>query len=103
MKRIVKRFSDLFPWSRIGARARTLWVRTALSGLGLLSLAPESGANPAAPQPAPPTVAVAILDRAKRSPVGKLTLALRGRASMLLAAHGSHSSHSSHSSHYSGR
>jgi hypothetical protein len=95
-----KNFSDLLPWAR--NKARKLFLRTAVTGMGALAIGPNLPASSATLASATNPVAVAILNRDKRSSARKLMLQIGNRAgAMLFASHGSHSSHSSHSSHAS--
>lgn len=97
-----KKFSDLLPWAQ--RKARKLFLRTAVTGMGALAIGPSlpaAGATPTTSGTSAST-AIAILDRDKRSSVRKLMLQVGHRAgAVLFASHGSHSSHSSHSSHAS--
>lgn len=98
-----RRFSDLIPWPRrLLSGVRKLFLRTAVTSVGALMVGPgilPEGPSPAVPKP---QVAVTIVNREKKSSIGKLILNLRnGSGWSMLAGHRSHSSHSSHRSHSS--
>lgn len=96
-----KKISDLLPWAaKVGALARKLLLKSTVASMGALALGPTFPAQGMETVPNP--ISVAILNRDRRTSVGKLILQLGNRFdSVMRAAHRSHSSHSSHRSHSS--
>lgn len=88
--------------SGFGTIARKLFFRGAVTGMGALALSPAVPADASAQPPPDSSAVVTLLNRERRSPLGKLVLQLvNSSGRVLLASHGSHRSHSSHSSHSS--
>ena len=99
LPRFSKKFSDLLPWSRrLLSATKTFFLRAAVTGTSTIAVAQGFLPNVDRPVPGP----VAIVNREKKSSIGKLILRL-GNAydNTMFAGHRSHSSHSSHRSHSS--
>src|SRR3954451_12414531 len=86
--------------SGLGTAVRKLFFKSAVTGMGALALGPAFPPTASTQSPPDSGPVVVLLNRERRSPLGKLVLQLANRSGRTsLASHGSHRSHSSHSSH----